>query len=396
MRYGLLQKMGIELEYMIVGSADLMPSPLAESLLDHRTGETDRGLWGWSKELTSHVIEIKNPKPVSDLKWLKASVMAEVQEINQRLLAHGARLLPTGAHPLFAPTPSNVVLWPHGQKEIYNLYNQIFDCTGHGWSNLQSTHINLSFDSDFEFEQLHGAIRLLLPLLPGLFASTPILEGKETGFLCSRLDCYRKNQSRIPEIAGDVVPEANLKSELEYKTQVLQSMYSAVSPFDPGGILQKEWLNSRGAIPKFEYGLIEIRVCDIQENPLADMDFAEFVVIILRRMIERGAHRIEVSQGELVRIYTDAVQRAESAEVSDRAYLSFFLGKESSPMTVQDLLEHIFEQWLTDDQRASIPSLENYFRNGSLATRMLTSSRRVGLKKTLSRLADCLRDGVVF
>jgi hypothetical protein len=86
-------------------------------------------------------------------------------------------LLPTGAHPLMDPF-TETRLWPHEHKEIYNLYNRIFDCRGHGWSNLQSTHLNLPFSGDAEFKKLHAAIRLLLPLIPALSASTPLLDGK--------------------------------------------------------------------------------------------------------------------------------------------------------------------------------------------------------------------------
>ena len=36
-------------------------------------------------------------------------------------------------------------LWQHNYSKIYALYNRIFDCRGHGWSNVQSMHINLPF-----------------------------------------------------------------------------------------------------------------------------------------------------------------------------------------------------------------------------------------------------------
>ena len=79
-------------------------------------------------------------------------------------------LLPGGAHPWMDPG-REMVLWPHDAHEIYDLYNTIFDCRGHGWANLQSAHLNLPFAGDAEFASLHAAIRILLPLMPALTAS---------------------------------------------------------------------------------------------------------------------------------------------------------------------------------------------------------------------------------
>ena len=60
-------------------------------------------------------------------------------------------------------------------------FDRIFSCQGHGWANLQSMHINLPFADDAEFGRLHAAIRFLLPLLPGLTASSPVMDGAVTG-----------------------------------------------------------------------------------------------------------------------------------------------------------------------------------------------------------------------
>src|SRR5690606_39942565 len=77
-----------------------------------------------------------------------------------------------------------------------------------GWSNVQSTHLNLPFYDDQEFARLHAAVRLLLPILPALCASTPVLNGKFTGSFDTRLKYYKSNQNRIPSIAGKIIPEA--------------------------------------------------------------------------------------------------------------------------------------------------------------------------------------------
>ena len=88
--------------------------------------------------------------------------------------------MPTAAHPFMDPMKETKI-WPHENNEVYAIYNKIFDCRGHGWSNLQSTHLNLPFYDDEEFAKLHAAVRLVLPILPALCASSPILDGKLTG-----------------------------------------------------------------------------------------------------------------------------------------------------------------------------------------------------------------------
>ena len=114
--------------------------------------------------------------------------------------------MPSGAHPWMNPD-RDTKLWPHGDDAIYRAYDRIFGCQGHGWSNLQSMHINLPFKDDAEFGRLHAAIRVVLPLLPALAASTPFLDGKNTGLIDARIDTYARNQRSVPSITGRVIPE---------------------------------------------------------------------------------------------------------------------------------------------------------------------------------------------
>jgi len=127
--------------------------------------------------------------------------------MNTILETRNAMLMPTAAHPFMDPL-TETKLWPHDSNDVYEVYNKIFDCRGHGWSNLQSSHLNLPFYDDEEFAKLHAAVRLVLPLLPALCASSPIFEGKITGLLDTRLSYYKTNQSKIPSITGKVIPEA--------------------------------------------------------------------------------------------------------------------------------------------------------------------------------------------
>ena len=99
----------------------------------------------------------------------------EVERIEALLARLGARLMPTGMHPWMDPSREFQV-WPHGGSQIYQAFDRIFDCRGHGWANLQSAHINLPFGNDEEFARLRGLrVELYYLLLLGLTALTVVL-----------------------------------------------------------------------------------------------------------------------------------------------------------------------------------------------------------------------------
>jgi len=285
----LFSAFGIEIEYMIVDRETLAVLPVADKVLEAAAGkpgaaDVDMGELAWSNELVAHVLELKCNGPASSLSGLAAAFAAQVGKANAILANLGGRLMPTGAHPLMRPA-TETVLWPHEYSEIYRAYDRIFDCKGHGWANLQSMHINLPFRGDDEFGRLHTAIRVLLPIMPALAASTPILDGRFTGFLDARMDQYAKNALRVPSVMGAVIPEL-VTTEQEYRDRILAPMYRDIAPLDPEGLLQDEFLNARGAIARFDRSTIEIRVLDTQECPSADLALAAVVVAALKGLVE--------------------------------------------------------------------------------------------------------------
>jgi gamma-glutamyl:cysteine ligase YbdK (ATP-grasp superfamily) len=206
----LFEGFGVELEYMIVRSDTLDVFPAADQVLLAVAGdyvsEIERGNLAWSNELVNHVIELKTNGPAPALLGLDAAFARDLGQIRELLKPLGGRLMPGAAHPWMNPA-RDTQLWPHEYNQVYAAFDHIFGCKGHGWSNLQCVHINLPFRGDNEFGRLHAAIRLLLPLIPALAASSPILDGRLTGLLDSRMHYYRENQKKIPAITGRVIPE---------------------------------------------------------------------------------------------------------------------------------------------------------------------------------------------
>ena len=277
--YPLFAVLGLEIEYMLVEKNTLNIAAKSDLILkDLAKEQVNEYLLGdlcISNEFVLHILELKNPEP-KPIKFDFTNTFQQTITALQIILdKYDLTLLPTGAHPWMNPLDAKH--WPHDNHEIYQQYHDIFNCTGHGWSNLQSMHVNLPFANDEEFCILHNAIRLLLPILPAIAASSPILDSKFSGFLDTRLRYYGSNQTKLPTISGKIIPEI-IHSQRQYQETILQPMYQEIAPFDPNNTLQFEWLNSRAAIPKFERMSIEIRILDTQE--CIDADFAIVATIL--------------------------------------------------------------------------------------------------------------------
>jgi gamma-glutamyl:cysteine ligase YbdK (ATP-grasp superfamily) len=397
---------GIELEYMIVDRESLAVLPLADRLLAAASGSEDyqvrHGVMGWSNELVMHVIEIKNEAPLASLVPLAAAFQHEVGIINRMLLAWDGCLMPGAMHPWMDPR-TEASLWPHQNQAIYQAYDRIFGSRGHGWANLQSMHINLPFADDSEFARLHAAVRLVLPLIPALAASSPFVEGRDSGYADCRMEVYRHNADRIPSIAGMVVPET-VSSQSEYEQAILQPMYRDIAALDPDRLLQHEWLNSRGAIARFDRNAIEIRVVDTQEHPGADLALAAAICSVVRRLYERGDLAAQQGMGTaaLAEILQRCIREADAAQVSDRHYLRL-LGCPGDDYSAAQLWRLLLAPVLAGDAMLAAPSLEaleTVLRHGPLARRLRHAVQagggHKGLEPVYRRLCDCLAHGCAF
>lgn len=403
----LFQAYGIEIEYMIVNQKTLAVMPIADAILHAVAGkyvsDVELGSIAWSNELVMHVIELKTNGPSSSLTGLPAHFQQNIQHINRILQAHDAMLLPTGAHPFMNPH-TDTKLWPHASQEVYHAYNKIFNCQGHGWSNLQSMHVNLPFANDDEFTRLHTAIRLLLPIMPALSASSPIIDKQLTGFMDTRLEYYRKNQAKIPSITGHVIPEAVCSIE-DYHRTILQAIYKDIAPLDPDNILQEEWLNSRGAIARFDRSAIEIRVLDTQECPLADLAIAAFIIAVLQLLIKEQWHefalQLRFNEVELEKIFARVIKEGQAAVIDDHTYLSMFAYPYESG-NVRELWQHLLQEVLANKLLSSewIAPLQVILTQGNLAERMLkflAQDFSIANMENLYRcLAECLQNNKLF
>jgi len=380
MTYHLFEVFGVEMEYMIVDQNTLNVTPIADALINEVEGcivsETDQGKLAWCNELVSHVIELKTNGPARSLSYLSEQFQHDVNRINEILAKWNACLLPTAMHPWMDPY-KETKLWEHEYSIIYDTFNSIFDCRGHGWANLQSTHLNLPFNGDIEFGKLHAAIRALLAILPVLSASSPVMDSTITGTLDNRLMVYRTNAQRIPSVSGKVIPEPYF-TEHDYRTKLLQPIYNDIAPLDPEGILQDEWLNARGAIARFDRGAIEIRVLDIQEHPGVDIAVLQFVVGVLKALVAEtwvpASDLMDLDTDALSVLLTNTSMNGGEAPIHIPGYARCFgLPEARTAMDIWNGLFHRLKSvcWEPDDRGAQ--HIQTILTDGNLSQRIVRS-----------------------
>ncbi|MBI1312676.1 glutamate--cysteine ligase [bacterium] len=408
----LFDAFGVELEYMVVDAATLDVRPIVDWLFEQVAGGTvsdvEHGDIDWSNELVRHVVELKTAQPAKSLAGLAGEFQRHVTLVNSELQSLNARLMPSAMHPWMDPH-RELQLWPHDNGPIYETFHRVFDCRGHGWANLQSVHLNLPFcgaeSPDDEFGRLHAAVRLLLPILPGLAASSPVIDQRLTGLLDNRLEVYRTNSRKVASIAGRVIPERAF-TQHDYERLIFEPMFAEIAPFDPEGILQDEFLNARGAIARFGRGSIEIRVLDIQECPAADVAVLSAIVNVLRALVDERWSSLAAQQTvEIDPLYTildRTIRDADRAVIDDAEYLRLLGWAQSPSCSVADLWRSLVEETggldgVPDDVAAG---LQLILDRGPLARRLIDrlagNASRAALTRLYTELCECLASGRMF
>ncbi|NMF87718.1 glutamate-cysteine ligase family protein [Aromatoleum petrolei] len=398
---------GIELEYMIVDRDTLAVLPIADRLLRDADGgqlaEVPRGEFAWSNELVLHLVELKNVRPSANLDVLGPGFQAEIRRIDAELAHYNARLMPTAMHPWMDPA-RETRLWPHDNAAIYRSYDRIFDCRQHGWANLQSMHVNLPFAGDTEFARLHAAVRVLLPLLPALAASSAVADGRRRHELDFRMESYRFHPRRVPSLMGSVIPD-NASSRAEYEAKVLAPMYRDIAPLDIEGVMQHEWLNTRAAIPRFDRSALEIRIIDLQECPQADLAIAAATTAVAQALFENRWSSLAAQQAidtaTLAAMLLDTIRDADRAVIADPAYLRLFHFPHGC-CEVRELWRHLLDACAGHPllTPATQPALDTLLNCGPLARRILAAVGepfdRERLAAVYRELCDCLAAGRLF
>jgi gamma-glutamyl:cysteine ligase YbdK (ATP-grasp superfamily) len=400
---------GLELEYAVVDAA-LRPRCLVEqafrAIHGRHASEIQVGSVGFSNELAAHLFEVKTLAPQRSLARAETQLFAGLKRFDRMLRERfDARLLPTGMHPFMRPEETR--LWPRAGRRIYRAYARIFDIRQHGWLNVQATHVNLPFGTEHETVALHNAVACVLPYLPALAASSPVVEGRLGPFVDNRLAFYRVNQRRLPLIAGRVIPEF-VTSFRDYRRRILRPIYRALDGVPDGGVLRHEWVNSRGAILRFMRNAIEIRILDAQECVRAEVAIAVLLRGTLRRLLPAlGDGRLALPpHGLLVQDFDAVVRNGGAARVAAPHLLP---RHRSTRATARHVLERLLE-WAEDAvpsrERPYLRVVEDRISRGSLSERIRRAvrhraprpggRRRDAIAAIYRELSECLRENVVW
>jgi gamma-glutamyl:cysteine ligase YbdK (ATP-grasp superfamily) len=320
-----------------------------------------------SKELQKNVIEIVPAMPHTSVADMEAVLYDGMRRFH---LATGSRytLLGLGMHPLLTLDQTSV--WDHEDREIYEVYDRLFDLRQHGWLNIQALQVNVHYANEGKMVSMFNRLRALTPYLVALTASSPFVEGRATGRMDNRLLYYRQNQRRVPAICNNVIPEM-LKSRAHHD-EIITSIYSELRKIG-GEDLCHEWIDSRGVIVRYHRECLELKACDEQECIRSDMAVTAFILSLLRANLDLEEDH-------------DALLEANEASIRD--------GTASCRPELMRL-HQAASQVATSEERPYLPLIERRIQEGSLAELM---SARVGdgegIREVAADMARCLRDNV--
>jgi carboxylate-amine ligase len=213
---------------------------------------------------------------------------------------------------------------------------------------------------------------------------------------------YKTNQRRVPEIAGDVVPEY-MTSFAQYRRDVFEPIYRALDQLPGAERIRNEFVNSRGAIPRFVRDALEVRVVDLQECVKMDVAVAGFVRLAAKglwRLLDAGHLRLP-EHAMLVEDYEACVAQGRAARV-EASHLCAAVGYRPGAATATTALHELLDLAWGESQGADQPYLrlvEERIRTGSLAELVLRATAldrrsegegRAAIERVYGELADCL------
>lgn len=364
---------GTEHEYSI-NNRSLQPRAESDRILGELSGpgssEASCGGVTLTKELQKTVIEFVPDHPAETIRELEGMVTDGTRSFFRRF---GDRycLLGLGMHPSLRL--SQTAVWDSDEQEYYDAYDRIFGLSQHGWLNIQSLQVNLSYDGEKSMVGTFNTLRSLLPYLAAVSAASPFVEGVPSGSMDSRLLFYRENQRQIPSICHGIVPEP-LVSRAQYLSW-LEEMYRALrEKGEPS--LCREWVASYGVIIRFSRPCVELKVMDEQECARSDMALCAFIRALLRADLSF----LESDRRCLLELTEQALRRG------------------SAPFRPELLrLLRTAERHATADERFFLPVVKRRIEEGSLAELIMSDWKESGdLPGLMRSLASCLRTNTPY
>jgi gamma-glutamyl:cysteine ligase YbdK (ATP-grasp superfamily) len=383
--------MGPEHEFSLVNQ-ELKPLPVSDKIIKSYFGKinnfVEQPTFTFGKELQLHVMELKANSPFKSPTEFEETMQSAVNTLSGIVEKHGAWLLGTGMHPLLQLKDTRI--WSHYHKKIYQEFGKFFNLNQHGWLNIQSFHLNLSYQTEADGIQIHNQLANLSAYLPAIAASSPIYEGKTGPDIDNRLQFYKINQKEIPTITGEVIPEY-VSSFSQYKHDVIEQYSKDLALAGASKIvLNREWINSRGVIFRFDRRALEVRVMDEQECIKSDVALSCFVRASIRGLIALKAELLP--HDLLVKDFNMIVKDGLKAQVSSP------YGKTARQVCTHYL--NLAFEYADGDEKKYLWILKKRIEKGSLSeiirNRVLKRAEKTDFHEAVvnvySTLINCLSD----
>ena len=305
---------GIEEEYALVHPETLELVPRFEELRD--AGASDAVLAdSIAGELISSEIEIRSGRG-EDI----ADARAKQQEARRRLFrladAHGIKLGSTGTHPLSDYREQHIIDTPH--------YHRVEDGLKYvAWrNNTFALQVHIGVQGADRAVRVCDRLRPVLPLLLAVSASSPFVDGRDSGLHSARTQIFTKSFPRcgVPDAFGGWDAWADYVDLLVRTGSIVE--------------FTQLWWSVR---PHHSFGTVEIRICDAQSTApeadalaellvacvaqaLREIDAGEAFRDLPGRLIEENMWRaIRYGQdGRLLDLEAERVEEFPAAEALDR------------------------------------------------------------------------------
>ena len=202
---------------------------------------------------------------------------------------------------------------------------------------------------------------------------------------------------------------------------IFDKVKKAIAPYDTEHLLNHFFLNSRGAIARFDRGAIEIRLVDIQECPNADIAIVELEIATLKAIVNgkfaasrenaSAANSVQHTLKEyreflrnfdttrLAELLAMTTKDAENATIDWQEYLSVFgmnfaTTPASATITAGDIWKHIYSVVKNDLTEVSQCFMEKMLERGTLSSALYKALGDAPAHEAFvteyKKLADCL------
>ena len=234
---------GLEEEFQIIDSESLELTQRFTELYEAAQADEDLAASA-AGELISSEIEIRSGRGEN------FPLAVALQEVNRRKLfalaeQHGLRLGSLGTHP-FSPWQDQKII----DTEHYRLVEEGLKYVA--WrNNTFSLHVHVGIKGADRAIAVCDRLREVLPELLAISASSPFVEGRDSGLASARTQVFTRMFPRcgVPDAFGDWATYADFIEFLKRTNSVIEST--------------QLWWSVR---PHHSFGTVEVRICDAQPN----------------------------------------------------------------------------------------------------------------------------------